>query len=59
MITLIVIGSCNKEDSIIIKKDAKYVEVPSTPKIIKPKKKRFKWFKRKKCKIVKSSEPNV
>ena len=41
LLTLIVIGSCNKEDSIIIKQDTKYIEVPSTPKIIKPKKKRF------------------
>ena len=59
LITLILIGSCNKEDSINIKKYTKYIEVPSTPKIIKPKKKRFKSFKRKKCKIVKSSEPNA
>jgi len=59
LLTLILIGSCNKEDSITIKQDMKYIEGSTPPKIIKPKKKRFKWFKRKKCKTVKSSEPNA
>jgi len=58
LLTLIVIGSCNKEDSITIKQDTKYIEAPIPPKIIKPKKKRFKWFRRKKYRIVKSFVPN-